>query len=369
MGRGVGLDGLGDLAFDLILSKLDTADAARVSCVSKRLRLCASDDSLWAQFCSQDLHLSTPQDHQGNPAPSFKAAYHLWREAFAMYPWPLVKRVKRCWDKLKKWLSNNFPEALAALRRGASESDIQQWQTLSNVKLPLPTRLLYRFHDGQELPEKKHSPLRHEYYLLQVRASAVFVPEWANLQDEREKYYFANLFRMSLLPEGCISDGMTFSSCQLHRTQCMIRANEAIVSVAKNEAGIGKLGILHSGEDEKVHDDERYHTLISSSSGSVEGSFRFFPGTERSTNCKPFLPEVERVRDTWHIGSIRDGSIYVMGKSEISKFVKFFCPKTFTHALKLAKQFESLFDEPPKKHSSPNLSTTTTVQTITESPP
>lgn len=87
---------------------------------------------------------------------SFQLAYQLWREAFSMYPWPLVKRVKRCWDKLKKWLNNNFPEAEATLRRGASESDIEQLQTLLKVKLPLPTRLLYRFHDGQELPDKKN---------------------------------------------------------------------------------------------------------------------------------------------------------------------------------------------------------------------
>ena len=68
----VGLDRLGDLALHIILSKLGPADTVRVSCVSKRLRLSASEDSLWTQFCFQDLHLSTPQDHHGNPAPSFK---------------------------------------------------------------------------------------------------------------------------------------------------------------------------------------------------------------------------------------------------------------------------------------------------------
>ena len=67
-----------------------------------------------------------------------------------MYPWPLVKRVKRCWDGLKNWLSANFPEADATLRRGATEVDIENLENNLKVKLPLPTRLLYRFFDGQE---------------------------------------------------------------------------------------------------------------------------------------------------------------------------------------------------------------------------
>ncbi|XP_021291057.1 F-box protein SKIP16 [Herrania umbratica] len=387
MEREVGLDRLGDLALHIILSKLGPEDTVRVSCVSRRLRLSTSEDSLWALFCFQDLHLSTPQDHQGNPASSFKAAYQLWREAFAMYPWPLVKRIKRCWDKLKKWLSNNFPEAEATLRRGAFESDIQKLETLLKVKLPLPTRLLYRFHDGQELTDEGHSTtwlgsslgiiggysfynhlvnvymlpisqvivetrkvIRHlgfssrskyivvaassayseklfflncmngQLYVgtgglptngemiqcvpnalirsvhdlqgdqqqdamllwleehgrrlengiikvreegnvrsislfpevaplcstavtngVQVRASAVFVPELANPEDRAEKYLFAYSIRMSLLPEGCIIDGMTFSSCQLNWRHWIIQANEAIVSDVNGEAVIGQV--------------------------------------------------------------------------------------------------------------------------------
>ncbi|XVE81024.1 hypothetical protein DITRI_Ditri15bG0029600 [Diplodiscus trichospermus] len=277
----VGLDGLGNLALHIILSKLGPAGAVRVSRVSNGLRLSAFEDSLWAEFCAQELHLSTPQDHHGNPAPSFKAAYQLWRKAFAMYPWPLVKRVKRCWEKLKKWLSNNFPEAEATLRRGASESDIQRLDTLLKVKLPLPTRLLYRFHDGQELKEKgahRHCLIRsmHDSHgdelqdamllwleehcrrlengIIKVRASAVFLPGFANLQDEAEKYFFAQSFRMSLLPEGCIINGMTFSSCQLNRRHWIIHNNEAIVSDVDGEAVIGKYPLLDPGKDEFVYE-------------------------------------------------------------------------------------------------------------------
>lgn len=76
--------------------------------------------------------------------------YQIWRREFCMYPWSLVKRVKRCWDRLRNWLAVNFPEAGASLRKGASEDDIKELENVLKVKLPLPTRVLYRFVDGQE---------------------------------------------------------------------------------------------------------------------------------------------------------------------------------------------------------------------------
>lgn len=83
-----------------------------------------------------------------------QAAYQAWREAFVMYPWPLVKRVKRCWDTIKTWLINNFPEAEATLCKGASEAEIQELENALKVKLPLPTRILYRFHNGQDIAKE-----------------------------------------------------------------------------------------------------------------------------------------------------------------------------------------------------------------------
>ncbi|XP_052882032.1 F-box protein SKIP16 isoform X2 [Gossypium arboreum] len=400
------LDGLGYLPLRIILSKLSPSDIIKVSCANKRLRGSASDDSLWAQICYQELQLSTPQDDHGNPLPCFMLAYQLWREAFSMYPWPLVKRVKRCWDKLKKWFNNNFPEAEATLRRGASESDIEQLQTLLKVKLPLPTRLLYRFHDGQELPDKMNpktassswlgiigfssrskciivassfassrklfflnctngqlfvgtrKPLTdnemipcvpntlirsvHDLYgeeqqdamLLwleehgrrlengiikvckegddrsinlfpevpplcvttvtngvQVRASAVFVPEFSDLLDEAEKFMFAYSIRMSLLPEGCVINGMTFGSCQLNRRHWIIRADKEVVSSVDDEAVIGKFPLLHPGEGEFVYQS---CSPLPSPSGSVEGHFTFVPGRLADPRGGPFKVQVAR---------------------------------------------------------------------------
>ncbi|GKV29139.1 hypothetical protein SLEP1_g38099 [Rubroshorea leprosula] len=382
----MGLEGVGDGAIHEILSKLGPNDTGKVSCVSKRFRDSASVDSLWSKICLDDLDLVSPQDPQGNPAPSFKAAYQLWREAFAMYPWPLVLRVKRCWGKLKSWLSKNYPEAEATLRGGASESDIEQLERLLKVKLPLPTRVLYRFHDGQELPAMNLTgnpflllgiiggydfydhlvnvyllPLsqvivetrkarycwgftsRSKYIVVaasstsakklfffnctkgqlyvgtsklstdrdmipcvpnslirsvrgssgdqhqdamllwleehgrrmesgiikvreqeeirsislfpevpplcsttvtngvKIRASAVFVPELANLQHDIDKYLFAYSIRMSLLPDGCIINGMTFNSCQLKLRHWQIRSNDAVAFIDDGEAMIGEV--------------------------------------------------------------------------------------------------------------------------------
>ncbi|XP_022849352.1 F-box protein SKIP16-like isoform X2 [Olea europaea var. sylvestris] len=151
------LESVGGLAMHTILSKLGPSDAASVSCVGKRFLVWASDDSLWAKFCFFDLELSSPLDPHGNPAPSFKAAYKAWRQAFSTYPWPLVIRAKQCWSRLKSWLAVNFPEVLPTLREGASEAEITEFENSMKVKLPLPTRLLYRFCDGQELPNEEFS--------------------------------------------------------------------------------------------------------------------------------------------------------------------------------------------------------------------
>ncbi|KAL3635042.1 F-box protein skip16 [Castilleja foliolosa] len=151
------LENVGGLAMHIILSKLGPLQAASIACLSKRFRVWASEDTLWAQFCSDDLDLSSPVDPYGNPTPSFKAAYQAWRKEFSMYPWPLVQRAQRCWAKLKQWLSLNFPEILPTLRRGASEHEIDDFEKSVKLKLPIPTRVLYRFVDGQELPDQHFS--------------------------------------------------------------------------------------------------------------------------------------------------------------------------------------------------------------------
>nr|AFK42529.1 unknown [Lotus japonicus] len=433
----MGLETVVDLAIHDVLRRLSPEDIARVACVSKKLRsLAFDDDSLWLTICISELDLHQPLDHLGNPLPSFKATYQAWREAFAMYPWSLVKRVKQCWDKLKTWLVNNFPEAEATLCKGASEAEILELENVLEVKLPLPTRILYRFHNGQEIANgdlesdtfgsslgliggysfyshlvnvyllplrqviletqnlTRHLGfLRRSKYVLvaasstqneklfflncidgqlyvgtrtfftsedlipcvphnlislhglnneqqqdamllwfeehgrrlqqgfiklheegnnrsinlfpeepplcstvitngvQVRASALFVPELSDLQDDLEKYLFAYSIRMSLHPEGCIINGMSFSSCQLHWRHWIIRANDIVVSDVNGEAVIGMFPLLRPGAEEFVYQSCTY---LPTSSGSVEGSFTFVPGRLANPKGDSFLATVDR---------------------------------------------------------------------------
>ncbi|KAM7465275.1 hypothetical protein LguiB_012837 [Lonicera macranthoides] len=428
------LESAGGLAIHTIISKLGPNDTAAVACVSKRFRVYASDDSHWSKFCADDLHLSSPQNPNGNPTNSFKEAYQTWRDSFHMYPWSLVKRVKRCWGRLQSWLAVNFPEALGTLRKGASEDEINELEKCLKVKLPLPTRVIYRFCDGQEVPSIElidhmrgaslgliggycfydHMvnvfllPLKHvmvetgyivrrlgfssrvEYIVVassftsgekifflncangqlyvgtrnlttnkemvpcvpnsllrsvhvsqggeqqdamllwleehgrrletgfiklreenkfrsicqfpeqaslcstavtngvQVRASALFVPEYSAIQHELE-IYFSYSIRMSLLPEGCIVNGMPFGTCQLYWRRWLIRANDDVLSDVNGEAVIGKFPLLRPGEKEFVYQS---CTPLPVSSGSVEGSFTFVPGRLADPKGSPFEVEV-----------------------------------------------------------------------------
>lgn len=68
----MGLESVGDLAINVILKKLGAQDIARVACVSKRFSSSASDDTLWINLCFNELALTQPLDHLGNPLSSFK---------------------------------------------------------------------------------------------------------------------------------------------------------------------------------------------------------------------------------------------------------------------------------------------------------
>ncbi|KAI0494245.1 hypothetical protein KFK09_024377 [Dendrobium nobile] len=156
----MGLESLGGLILETILLKLGPRDVSAVACVSSRLRVAASEENLWLNFCDSDFGLSSREDPQGNPCPSFKAAYEKWLKSFLMYPLPLVKRAKQCWSSIRSWMAINFPEANDTLRRGATEAEIKKAEEKLGVKLPLLTRILYRFCDGQDTVALDNSQYR-----------------------------------------------------------------------------------------------------------------------------------------------------------------------------------------------------------------
>ncbi|KAG0499841.1 hypothetical protein HPP92_004097 [Vanilla planifolia] len=146
----MGLENLGGLILEKVLSKLEPRDIALLACVSSRLRAAASHDHIWREVCFSYFDLSLPEDPQGNPCPSFKVTYETWMRSFSMYPLHVVKRVKQCWSAIRNWLTINFPEASDTLRRGATEAEIKQAEEKLGVKFPILTRLFYRFCDGQD---------------------------------------------------------------------------------------------------------------------------------------------------------------------------------------------------------------------------
>ncbi|KAG6512819.1 F-box protein SKIP16-like isoform X1 [Zingiber officinale] len=415
-----GLESLGGFVLESILFKLDAKHAAAAACVSTRLRSAASDDAVWRHFCARDFALyDQPLDPDGALCPSFKGAYKSWFGSFSMYPLSLVKRAKECWTSIRCWLSDNCPEISDTLRKGVSEAEIQQAEKILGVKLPAPTKVLYRLCDGQEtfttnaaknkyladlgiiggyefyehlvnvhllplrmvvsqtknltkevsmLTMPKYIVVAASFYMakffclncssgqlyvgtsnllengemmpcvpgelvrlkadanfdmpqdalllwleehnrrlrssmiktrhpssrsiclfpetspycsvavtngVQVRASAVFVPEASDANGGEESYYFSYSIRMSLLPEGCMLDGVYYSSCQLHSRHWIIRSKDTIVSNVHGEAVIGQYPLLLPGEEEFVYQS---CTPVPGVPGSVEGSFTFVPG-------------------------------------------------------------------------------------------
>lgn len=80
----------------------------------------------------------------------------------------------------------------------------------------------------------------YKYVLfLEVRASALVIPELVDLQDDREKYLFSYSIRLSLQPQGCLINGMSYRSCQLYWRHWIIHANDVVVSDVDGEAVIG----------------------------------------------------------------------------------------------------------------------------------
>ncbi|KAF3790096.1 F-box protein [Nymphaea thermarum] len=372
-----------ELVLHNILSKVGARHAAQLSCLSKSLRNAALDDSIWA--------------------------------------------VKSCWDAIKSWASENFPELLSTLQRGASESEINEMEQRMEVKFPLATRIIYRFVNGQEIkdfdffeneqlaslgliggysfyghsvnvhllplseifrkttelaflfPSNRQKcvvmaascnlnkfffldcsnsqlyvgtgnldsgemmpcvpnelvqavPNQQDALLLwleeygrhlhkgmyrvrkeqnikrislypetsplcttavtngvQVRASAVFVPENSDLQSEGGKYFFSYSIRMRLISEGNILDGTCLTSCQLCSRHWIFRANGTIVSDISDKAVIGKYPLLYVDGEEFVYES---CTNQPSSSGSAEGAFTFVPGSLRSPKGRPFDAEI-----------------------------------------------------------------------------
>ena len=82
-------------------------------------------------------------------------AFLRWKKAFPLYALPLVKRVRRWWLRMESYLSVHYPEIHSSLGPPLSEATISSTLSedggYSEFVLPSVLRIMYRFHDGQQL--------------------------------------------------------------------------------------------------------------------------------------------------------------------------------------------------------------------------
>jgi cell wall assembly regulator SMI1 len=60
------------------------------------------------------------------------------------------QRTKAVWQRLEKWLGENFPAALDNLREPASEEAIASIESRIQIELPEALKVSYQIHDGEE---------------------------------------------------------------------------------------------------------------------------------------------------------------------------------------------------------------------------
>lgn len=110
----------------------------------------------------------------------FQVAYKVWLESFGMYPLPMVKRVKQFWTSMKTWLSENFPEAYKTLCKGVSEAQLKSAEDDLGFKLPMPTKLLYRFCNAQ-LPFSEDHDANKSISTHGLIGGYAFYDHWVNV--------------------------------------------------------------------------------------------------------------------------------------------------------------------------------------------
>lgn len=122
---------------------------------------------------------------------------------------------------------------------------------------------------------------------VQVRCSAVFVPELSTLQGgDNSHYMFSYLVRMRLLPSSVDS---SFHSCQLLRRHWIIRENGMVVDQVHGDAVIGLYPLLNSGGETFMYAS---CSPLGNPQGSIEGDFTFVPGSKDCPEGPEFYVKV-----------------------------------------------------------------------------
>ena len=137
----------------LLCRHLSGRELAGVACVCKYLRdFVAAEDQLWQERCAEELAMEAPVAVATRALlPTYREAYHGWQRALGSYG-ELGRRAWRAWATVEAWLEEHSPVVGASLRPGASEEDLGSAERQLGMALPPALRVLYRVHDGQQLP-------------------------------------------------------------------------------------------------------------------------------------------------------------------------------------------------------------------------
>ena len=153
---------------------LECRDITNLQMVNRSLCSMISDsDPIWQNVCynryskfNQSFYwltntLFSSLDITGHQAPpgmenmdetiGYKALFSTWCRWFHGYSIEEIGMCNRFWNRMEKWLKNNALHIYDTLRPPPSLQLIQDIEHRLNRKIPRLVKLLYRFHDGQNI--------------------------------------------------------------------------------------------------------------------------------------------------------------------------------------------------------------------------
>lgn len=140
-----------------IFSFLDSNDTISLGLTSKVLYPISEADELWATFCATDYLIESKDDLPPGNDVGFdtnmtpKRLYILWTNSFSDYSRAEVKIARSWWIRIERWLFKNAPKIFHTLNPPPKLVDIDAIEEMLGRSIPRLVKLLYRFHDGQDL--------------------------------------------------------------------------------------------------------------------------------------------------------------------------------------------------------------------------
>lgn len=140
-------------------SYLDSGSICCVATVSTRFHEAIyTNNELWRQLLSNELGV---EDNQWPPASGANAMideanaarlqYAAWRNSFLGYSAPEIKVAHQWWMRMEMFLEKSCRPIKETLNPPVTEHELNQFEQEIGFKFPRLLKLLYKFHDGQNL--------------------------------------------------------------------------------------------------------------------------------------------------------------------------------------------------------------------------